>query len=995
MKLRLAVAPLSTLACLLVAGALAPLAHGFGIAKWEAGTCTGTEPTVAGQCSYANPGAFYTQSAGHPPWGLTGFEVAGASSSSPLKRIRVDIPPGLAANPITLPTCAAHASENAAENFESNTCPPATKAGFVSLKAIVEILGTSPELSLEGNVYNLGPKPGLPLLFGINVEGKGLAKNVHLLLEGHVSDHIEAALAAHGEPSGDYHEYFEINNVPQEAEVELLGIHLTNAPLRTVESKLFFNGHAGRGNFLTMPSNCAAPTTSYLEIENYAGERRNEPTTPPSKVEGCDQVPFRPTATLKPETSQYDSPDGAETLVSVPQNEGSGEINTADLQDAHVTLPEGLTLNPAAAHGLEACTQSQLGKGQAGASSCPGASKIGTVNVETDLPPGSLSGNVYLGKANGTTSITGPPYLIFIDAESIYGVSLKLEGQAVPNPSTGRLEVSFLGNPQLPFSSLSLKLNGGPRAPLANADSCAAASTGFTFTPWTGEGSFSGSTPFVTAGCPAAIPFAPAQGTATSSAHGGSFTSYTFTLSRDDSQQNLGGLQAVLPAGLVGLIPSVPRCAEPLAASGSCPSASAIGTATASAGVGPEPYAFSGPVYLTGPTAGAPYGLSIPIEAAAGPFDLGRVTTRVAISVDPSTARVIATATLPRIVGGVPLRLRSLSVAVTKADFLFNPTNCGPLATESTITSLGGTTARASSPFQVDSCASLPFKPVFTASSPSAPTRANGASLEVGFTQPAHQANIRSVVASLPRLLPSRDSTLKLACPEATFLTGYQNCPKTSQVGSATVSTPVLPEKLTGPAYLVSHGGAAFPDLDLFLEGDGGVHVNLIGNTEISGGITTSTFASVPDVPVSSFLLDLPIGRDSLLGAGGSLCAKPLYMPTTITAQNGAQLRQQTRISIGSCKIKLLSHRIRGHYLIVRVQTFTAGRVSVTSPGLHTTYRHLGGPAITTIKVALSRRGRRTLADGHRLPVRFRVGFNPLHNDEYHSAAYARVTFRH
>ncbi len=978
MKPRRAVVLLSTLSCLLLLGALAPLAHGFGINKWEAGTCNASTA-----CEYSNSANFYTQSAGHPPWGLTGFEVAGAasSSSSALKRIRVDIPPGLAADPVTLPACPT-------ANFEANTCPAETKAGMVELKAYVET-GLGVTLPLKGNVYNLGPQAGLPLLFGIDVEGVApLVKDVHLMLEGHVSDAHEANLAAHGEPSGDYHEYFEINNIPQE--VEVLGF--IKAPLKTVESKLFFDGHAGKGNFLTMPSNCAAPTTSYLELETYSGEKANEPTTPPVGVDGCDKVPFKPTATVKPETSQYDSPDGAETVVQVQQNEKSSEINTADISDAHVTLPEGLTLNPSAAHGLEACTPAQIAIGEAKAVSCPAGSKIGTFTVETDLPPKSLSGSVFLGNT-GSGLIKGPPYTLYLDAESVYGVTLRLQGQAVPNPTTGRLEVSFLKNPQLPFSSLTLKLNGGPRSTLANPLGCGPASTAFNFTPWTGAAAFSGSSTFTTTGCPASIPFVPAQSTADSSNKGGAFTSYTFTLKREDSQQFLNTISTELPAGLVGFIPSVPRCAEPLANEGSCPSSSKIGTATASAGAGSEPYGFSGSVYLTGPYNGAPYGLSIPIEAAAGPFDLGRVTTRVGLSVEPYTGRVIATSTLPTIVGGVPLHLRDLSVAINRSNFLFNPSYCGALSSDSSLTGSLGAISKPSSPFQVTSCTSLPFKPVFTASSPTAPSRANGASLEVGITQPDHQANIRSVVASLPRVLPSRDSTLKLACPEATFATGYQNCPATSKVGSATVGTPVLPEKLTGPAYLVSHGGAAFPDLDLFLAGDDGVKVILVGNTDITKGITTSTFASVPDVPVSSFLLNLPTGPKSLLGSYGSLCAKPLYMPTTITAQSGAKIKQQTRVSIGSCKIKLLSHKVRGHFLMVRVETYTAGRVSVT--GLHPTYRRLKGPAIVTIRVPLSKKGRRTLASGRQLHVKIRVGFNPRHNDEFHSAAFARVTFRH
>ncbi|HUA73900.1 MAG TPA: hypothetical protein VL988_04010 [Solirubrobacteraceae bacterium] len=759
-----------------------------------------------------------------------------------------------------------------------------------------------------------------------------------------------------------------------------------------------------------MPSNCAAPVTSYLELETYGPvEKLSAPTTPPVGVEGCDKVPFAPSASIAPETSQYDTPDGITTDVHVPQFEKSNQINTADIDDAHVTLPEGLTLNPAAVTGLASCSQSQLHKGVAVPVECPAASKIGTVNIETDLPPGSLAGNVYLGQKDGTSAITGlpEPFLIFIDAESVYDVSVRLEGQAVPDPATGRLTVSFLGNPQLPFSDLTLTLKGGPQAPLANPLSCAAATTDFTFTPWTGLAPFSGSTPFAASGCPASTPFSLAQSTGVSPNKAGAYSNYSFTLERPDGDQYLGKVSTTLPAGLVGEIPKLTPCSEPNAQAGTCAASSQIGVATAAVGAGAEPYSFSGPVFLTGPYQGAPYGLSIPIHAAAGPFDLGNVVTHATINVDPHSGRVLVSTTdLPTIFKGVPLRLRRINVTVNRKEFLFNPTDCGPLSTDTLLTSSLGATQGASSPFAVAGCNTLPFKPEFSAATSAstnpATLKANGAALRVNLVQGAHQANIKSVVAELPKSLPSRLTTLQKACPEATYAANPFSCPSGSKVGSATVETPVLPQPLKGPAYLVSHGGAAFPDLDLLLEGDNGVRVILESNTDIKNGITKSTFASIPDVPVKSFVLELPSGANSALTANGTLCTQTLTMPTTVTAHSGAVTKLNTPIAVAGCtgggkgktRIKILSKKIVHNKLVLRVQIFAAGRVSIKNRNLRTTYKKFAKAGKYTIKAPLSRKGKKGQRL-HKLKFKARVGFLPKSKAESISTAFTSVGFKH
>lgn len=926
--------PLATLAgAVVLAGALAPAARaGFGVTEknFEAGTCN------VSSCTYAsfekNPAEAYTQAAGHPPWGITAFELnhtgsgSGRAPEGEIKRLRVDVPPGLAADPQALPECSLSA-------FEANACPADTKVGKTELEA--DVLLT--DLTITGTVYNLEKSSGLPLLFGIDTGVEPLV-NVHIFLVGHVSTAHEPSLQARGVASGDYHEYFEIDNVPREG--EFLG---AKVPIAVVKSKLLFEGRAGQGNFLTLPSVCSSSTTSYLEVESYSGEISTTTTHTPVGVEGCGNVPFEPLAEVIPGTAASDQPDGARTVVKVPQHAGASEVNTADIEDAHVTLPEGMTLDPSAAHELQACTPAQIAIGEAKPVTCPAASRVGTVTIETDLPPKTLTGGVYLGDPGGGP-ITKPPFTIYLDAESVYGVSVRLQGSVASSLGTGRLEATFEHNPQLPFGELILSLNGGPRAPLASPLACGSAPVQATFTPYTGLAPALSSTPFTTTGCPSS-PFALSQSTQSSNPDAGAYTSYTFSLVRQDGQQYLARVATTLPAGLLGAIPSVALCGEPQAAQGTCPQASQIGTATVSAGAGSEPYELSGPVYLTGPYDGAPYGLTIAVPAKAGPFDLGGgacdcVVTRAAVGVDPHTARAIVTSSLPTIVEGVPLRLKDITVDVNRPSFLFNPTSCGPLATESTLTSTLGAQQNVSSPFAVGDCAALAFKPSFRVSTAAKTSKQNGASLQVSLTQAAHQANISSAFVQLPLQLPARLTTLQKACPEATFAANPVDCrPLGAEVGNATVTTPVLPDRLQGSAYLVSHGGAAFPDLDIVLEGDG-VQVILTGNTDIKKGITTSTFASIPDAPISSFALTLPVGPHSALAANGNLCTSRLAMPTTLTAQNGARLEQSTKIAVTGCGVRCaaLPH---GHARRHHISSHRAPAKALHSRGGQSRYGYL------------------------------------------------------
>jgi hypothetical protein len=203
-------------------------------------------------------------------------------------------------------------------------------------------------------------------------------------------------------------------------------------------------------------------------------------------------------------------------------------------------------------------------------------------------------------------------------------------------------------------------------------------------------------------------------------------------------------------------------------------------------------------------------------------------------------------------------------------------------------------------------CKSLPFSPKLTASTQAKTTKVGGASLDVNVDSGPGQANIAKVDISLPKQLPSRLTTLQKACTESQFAGDPAGCPAGSVVGTATAHTPLLNQPLTGPAILVSHGGVAFPDLELVLQGDG-ITIVLTGDTEIKKGVTYSKFEAVPDVPISTFALKLPEGPDSVLAtdlplkAKYSMCGQALTMPTTLIGQNGDEITQSTKIAVTKC----------------------------------------------------------------------------------------------
>jgi hypothetical protein len=484
---------------------------------------------------------------------------------------------------------------------------------------------------------------------------------------------------------------------------------------------------------------------------------------------------------------------------------------------------------------------------------------------------------------------------------------------------------------------------------------CGLATTTADFTPWsapgvTPEGLVMAGTPdllssssFKVEGCVSPEPFNPGFVAGTVTPQAGQFSSFTLNLSRQDREQYIKGIQLRTPPGLLAMLSSVPLCGEANADAGTCPASSQIGTTRVASGAGSHPFEIEGDVYLTGPYDGAPFGLSVVTHAVAGPFNLGLVVVRgrIDIEADTSTATITFDETgpyaIPQILFGVPLRLQRVTADIDRPGFMFNPTNCNALKIEATISGAQNATANVSSPLAVAGCKSLAFKPTFQVSTNAHTSRAEGASLDAKLSFPknafGNDANVARVKVSLPKQLPSRLTTLQKACPAAIFNANPAACPKGAIVGIARADTPLLPllskaaacpsgkqcgtqppTSVIGPVYFVSHGGEAFPQLIVVLQGDG-VRVDLTGDTFISkAGVTSSTFKTVPDVPVTMFELYLPQSKDSALAANGNLCKEQgkLKMPTEFLAQNGASIKQSTQITVTGCKMSKAKTSGRG-----------------------------------------------------------------------------------
>ncbi len=538
-----------------------------------------------------------TQAGSHPYTATFVYNLATALNAEKgwyrpggdLRNISVKLPAGFAGNLHNMPQCAAN-------ELRSERCSPSTMVGNLAVEGSI--------VPLERRVFNMVPPQGTPGELGFVLEGVPVYINFSVDTG---SDYAVVSQATNLPQEETYQAIVTLWGSPEEAShdrwrgieggctekemnepvLEKGEIKYCARPQGPIVSPLF-----------TLPTSCAGPGTfAFRELSSWQlpdetseiAVATHTADGAPVGFTGCEAVEFEPTITTSLGTAAADTPTGVSVEVKPPLGglEEEGTLATADLKDAKVTLPEGLVINPGQAAGLTACgpgedalttdKEREEGKEDNGAPSCPSSSKVGTVTIRTPLVESAdekqFEGNVYILPSN-------PPDVKILVAASADGVNIKLVGDVRLNEETGRVETTFEDTPQLPFSQFKLSFDGGPKAALVSPTQCGTYTTSADFTPWTSplssdfftDASFSLSEGPSGTPCPSASPaFAPSLIAGTSKGQAGAFATFTTLLQRGDGQQRVESFSFTSPAGLAGMISSVPVCPEPQAAQGDCP----------------------------------------------------------------------------------------------------------------------------------------------------------------------------------------------------------------------------------------------------------------------------------------------------------------------------------------------------------------------------------------------------------------------------------------
>jgi hypothetical protein len=873
-------------------------------------TCCASAPALASQDidSFAVTSSD-SQAGGHPDLGMT-FTLDAPGAPEGARNVTVNTPEGIFGNPKAVTQCTS-------VEFALDSCPSNAQVGLITVYANHNgdpnrLMGTAP-------IYNRAPVGDQTALFSfvvpiievpvsIPVEVRtggdfGLRFTVSELTQ--LAPLAGADIVFWGFPADPVHDADRFPRGAPDEPAGCPGVADTSCISHPVAAALLVRP------LINNPSICTGePLVAEIQVQTYQDPQHpsHESGAYPATT-GCYGMTFKPVLQGTPTTKEADSASGFDFKLSASQPLGKA-VTPSSIKKAILTLPEGFTINPDAADGQGECLESQANFRTEDAAKCPDQSKIGTFAIGSPALAGPLEGAIYIGEPK-----PGDQYRLFLIADG-FGIHAKFVGSFRPDPATGRITAYIEDLPQVPFEEFQLHLFASDRGLMATPTRCTLYPIVAQFFPWnsvladvTSSQLFSiESGPHGTE-CPGQIrPFEPRLLAGTTNPTAGAYSDFTLKLDRDDGDQFLGDLTFRMPPGFSGNLRGISYCPEAAIlaaaqrsgraeqATPSCPASSQIGTTSVAAGPGTHPFNAVGKMYLSGPLKGAPLSLAAVTPALAGPYDYGVVVVRVALHVDPLTAQVFAASDrVPQIIGGVPIRMRSIRVNIDRPNFTINPTNCADLSVDSQGIGDQGTVVGFSSYFHAINCATLPFRPrmsIKQLGGKGQTRRTKNPPLQFDLRTRPGDANIKSVSVTLPKAFAIDQRHLGNICARAQL--EAERCAGRQPIGSAWVRTPLLDQPLQGPAYAVS-GFGKLPRVAFILDGQ----VTIIPQAEsssVKGGFLKTVVPLVPDAPIGHFRLTLLGGSKGYLVNTRNLCSTRSAAAVGFVAHSGNQLTQRVPV---------------------------------------------------------------------------------------------------
>jgi hypothetical protein len=377
----------------------------------------------------------------------------GSSTTDSVKKTTLHFPAGLLGNPQATPKCSA-------ADFQADRCPADTQVGETTVGTLV-YAAPSPippvSISAPGSIYNLVPDGTHPAVLGIVVKPGMGAPNIHL----------KSPISLR--TSGDFGIESPVDNQPNSTTIGPLtpGVQIVSTALT-----LYGFRPGMLAPFMSNPTSCKPATTNFDAV-SYGDPNTTATASSAFTPTDCDKLPFAPHLTATMGAAGATAKNAHVPFVATITQ----AVGESSQLSAAVTLPASLAGGVSAITTL--CTAGQLA-----AAACPAASRLGTATIASPLLPTAVQGPVF--------AVLRPGQLPGVGVE--FGGVLPFVLGGSSGLASGRLQNVFTGLPDVPLTSFSLAIDGGPHGLLvATRDIC-------TGTPPTVNGAFGAQSGASTAG---------------------------------------------------------------------------------------------------------------------------------------------------------------------------------------------------------------------------------------------------------------------------------------------------------------------------------------------------------------------------------------------------------------------------------------------------------------------------------------------------------------